>query len=99
MPPARLTPAPLGTAALREEWQALRQDAQRLQPQSLPSPAAVAHVWRRLRVEAEQQDRSVFETSSMLAVSAIRATRTGQIVGDALLAHYRSTLEEIRQTG
>ena len=106
---------PLDVAALREEWQALRQDAQRLQPQSLPSPAAIADIWRKLRVEAEQQDRSVFETSSMLAVSAIRAvpdnarwlaatatvgaSRTGQIVGHALLEHYRSTLAEIRATG
>jgi hypothetical protein len=112
---ATVNTPPLDVAALREEWQALRQDAQRLQPQSLPSPAAVADVWRRLRVEAEQQDRSVFETSSMLAISAIRAvpdgarwlaasatvgaTRTGQIVGNALLEHYRSTLEEIRETG
>ena len=112
---ATVNTPPLDVAALREEWQALREDARRLQPQSLPSPAAVGDLWLQLRAEAERQQRSVFETSSMLAVSAIRAvpdnarwlaasatvgaTRTGQIVGDALLEHYRSTLGEIREVG
>ena len=106
---------PLDVATLREEWQALREDARRLQPQSLPSPAAITDVWRQLRNEAERQERSVFETSSMMAVSAIKAlpdgarwltasaavgaTRTGRLVGAALLDHYRSTLAEIRETG
>ncbi len=49
----------------------------RLQPQSLPSPAAVADLWRRLQSEAERQHRSIFETSSMLAVSAIKAVPEG----------------------
>ena len=106
---------PLDVATLREEWEALRADARRLQPQSLPSPAAVGSVWRQLQAEAARQQRSVFETSSMMAVSAIKAvpdgarwlsasaavgaTRTGQLVGAALLDHYRSTLAEIRETG
>ena len=106
---------PLDVATLREEWQALRQDARRLQPQSLPSPAVVGDVWRLLRDESERQQRSVFETSSMMAVSAIKwvpegarwlsasvtvgAARTGQLMGAALLDHYRSTLNEIRETG
>jgi hypothetical protein len=106
---------PLDVATLREEWQALRQDVRRLQPQSMPSPAAISDVWRQLRDEAERQERSVFETSSMMAVSAIKAVpdgarwlsasvtvgaaRTGQLVGAALLDHYRTTLEEIRETG
>jgi hypothetical protein len=106
---------PLDVATLREEWQALRQDVRRLQPQSLPSPAVISDVWRQLRDEAARQERSIFETSSMMAVSAIKAVpdgarwlsasvsvgaaRTGQLVGTALLDHYRTTLEEIRQTG
>jgi hypothetical protein len=106
---------PLDVATLREEWQALRQDARRLQPQSMPSPAAISDVWRQLRDEAARQERSVFETSSMMAVAAIKAVpdgarwlsasvtvgaaRTGQLAGAALLDHYRTTLEEIRQTG
>jgi hypothetical protein len=106
---------PLDVATLREEWQALRQDARRLQPQSMPSPAAISDVWRQLRDEAARQERSVFETSSMMAVSAIKAVpdgarwlsasvtvgaaRTGQLAATALLDHYRTTLEDIRQTG
>jgi hypothetical protein len=106
---------PLDVAALRQEWQALRQDAGRLQPSSLPSPAAVTGLWRQLQSEARRQERSIFETSSMLAVSAIKAvpdgarwltasaavgaTRTGQIVAAGLLDHYRVTLNEIREVG
>jgi hypothetical protein len=106
---------PLDVGTLREEWQALREDARRLQPQSLPSPAIVGDVWRRLRTEAGRQQRTVFETSSMMAVSAIKAApdgarwltasarvgavRTGEIAAAALLDHYRSTLDEIRETG
>jgi hypothetical protein len=106
---------PLDVAALREEWQALRQDAQRLQPQSLPSPAAIGDLWRQLQAESATQEHSVFETSSMLAVSAIKAlpdnlrwlsasamvgaTRTGELVAGALLDHYRTTLGEIREAG
>ena len=106
---------PLDVAQLREQWQALRQDASRLQPQSLPSPAVVGDLWRQLQSEAERQKLSIFETSSMMAVSAIKAvpdgarwltasavvgaTRTGEIVAGALLDHYRTTLDEIREVG
>ena len=112
---ATVNTPPLDVTTLREEWEALRQDARRLQPQSLPSPAAITDLWRQLQTEAERQQRSVFETSSMLAVSTIKsipdgarwltasaavgATRTGQLVADALLEHYRSTLTEIRTIG
>lgn len=106
---------PLDVAALREEWQNLRQDARRLQPQALPSPTAVADLWRQLESEAARQQRSIFETSSMLAVAAIKAApegvrwltasatvsaaRTSQIVAGGLLDHYRTTLDEIREVG
>jgi len=72
-------------------------------------------VWDRLRAEAAAQNRSVFETSSALALSAIRtvpdglrwlsasavagAGRTGRVFGGVLLDHYRQTLDEVRQTG
>ena len=106
---------PLDVAALRQEWRALREDAGRLQPSSMPSPAVVGDLWRQLQSEAGRQQRSIFETSSMLAVSAIKAvpegarwltasaavgaTRTGQIVAAGLLEHYRKTLDEIREVG
>ena len=106
---------PLDVATLRKEWQEIRNEARALQPHSLPSPEAVTSVWRQLRDEAERQQRSVFETSSMMAMSAIKAlpegarwlsasalvgaSRTGRIMADALLDHYRTTLDDIRDVG
>jgi hypothetical protein len=106
---------PLDVAALRGEWQALREEARTLPSASLPSADTVRDLWTRLAGEAARQNRSVFETSSMMAVSAVRgvpdgarwlsasavvaATRTGQLVAGALLDHYRGTLDEIRQAG
>jgi hypothetical protein len=64
---------------------------------------------------SRQHDRSVFETSSMMALSAVRAlpdsarwlssstrvgaTRTGEIIAATLLDHYSTTLRDIQQTG
>ena len=58
--------------------------------------------WRSpLKAEAARQERSVFQTSSLVAVSAVRAgvVRTGEMVGVAMLDHYSRTLAEMRQTG
>jgi hypothetical protein len=106
---------PLDVAELRREWQALREAARGLQPQSLPSKDTVSQLWRQLKTEAARHDASVFETSSVMAVSAARAlpdgirwlsasaragaARTGQILTAALLDHYRQTLEELREVG
>ena len=80
-----------------------------------PSRETVAGLWTQLQTEAARQQRSVFETSSMLAVSAVKAlpdnarwlsasalvgaSKTGQIVASALLEHYRTTLDDIREAG
>lgn len=92
---------PLDIDGLRSEWNALRDDARGLQPAGLPSRETITSLWTDLRDEAARQDRSIFETSSMMAVSAVRvgAVRTGQILGTALLEHYRQTLNEIREVG
>jgi len=106
---------PLDVASLRAEWNGIREEARKLQPTSLPSPEMVTGLWDRLRAEAAAQNRSVFETSSALALSAVRALpdgvrwfsasavagagRTGRVVGAALLEHYRETLDEVRQVG
>ena len=106
---------PLDVAALRTEWEALRKEARGLQPPALPSRDTISHVWNQLKIEAARQNTSVFETSSVMAVSAARAlpdgvrwlsasarvgaTRTGQILAAALLDHYRHTLSEIREVG
>ena len=100
---------------LRREWQAIREEARTLKPGSLPSRKTIGDVWRQLKEESARQERSVFETSSMLALDTVHrlpagvrwfsasaklgASRTSQIVAAALLDHYRGTLDEIRQVG
>jgi hypothetical protein len=112
---ATINTPPLDVAALRREWQEIREAARGLQPASLPSREAITAVWSQLKTESARQNRSVFETSSMMALSAVRsvpdgvrwlsasalvgATRTGQIFAAALLDHYKRTLSEIRETG
>ena len=72
-------------------------------------------MWAQLKAESARQDRSVFETSSVMAVSAARsvpggvrwlsasarvgAAHTAHVVAAALLDDYKQTLSEIRQVG
>jgi hypothetical protein len=106
---------PLDVAGLRREWDSLRQDARGMRPERLPSFDAVRGVWTELRDESARQGRSVFETSSILAVDAARrlpggarwlsastragAKRTGQVVAAALLEDYRKALADLREIG
>ena len=106
---------PLDVAGLRQDWQALRDEARSLPAARLPSSDAIVDVWTRLKAEAARQERSMFETSSMMGLSAIRgvpdglrwlsasaqvgAMRTGQVLGSVLLEHYRQTLDQIRDVG
>ena len=106
---------PLDVPTLRQEWQALREEARNLAPSALPSRDTITSVWTQLQAEAARQQRSVFETSSMLAVSAARgfpdgvrwlsasamvgATRTGRVLAETLLDDYKQTLEEMQQAG
>jgi hypothetical protein len=106
---------PLDVPTLRHEWRALREEVRSLAPTALPTRESVINLWTQLRAESARHERSIFETSSMLAVSAVKAlpenarwlsasavvgaSRTGQIVAAALLDHYRSTLDDIREVG
>lgn len=106
---------PLDTATLRSEWQALRRDATVLRDAALPSPDTIRAVWDQLKDESVRQRRSIFETSSMLGLSAVRklpdnlkwlsasarvgAVKTGEVVATLLVEHYRTTLNEIHQVG
>lgn len=106
---------PLDVAGLRKEWEALREEARGLKPASLPSRDTINDVWARLKAESAHQDKSIFETSSVMAVSAVRAlpdgvrwlsasarvgaARTGQIIAAALLDHYRQTLSDMQRAG
>jgi hypothetical protein len=112
---ATINAPPLDVAGLRNDWEAIREEARRLPAASLPSRDTIGQVWEQLKAEATRQERSVFETSSMMAIAAARAlpdnvrwlsasarvgaTRTGQVLATALLDHYTLTLSEIRQVG
>ena len=106
---------PLDVAALRKEWEDLRAGAARLPRWSLPTPESITSQWQELREEAAAQGRSVMELSSVMAISALRelpdnvrwlsraarvcARRTGEVLANGLLDHYRNSLAEIRETG
>ena len=112
---AAINTPPLDVAGLRAEWEAIRKEARTLQPASFPTGEAVAGMWNALKAESARQQKSIFETSSMMAMSAARAipdglrwlsasagagaTRTGQLVATALLDHYRQTLSEMQKIG
>jgi len=106
---------PLDVAGLRKEWTAIRSEAGRMRPAALPPPTTISSRWEEIKEESARQGRSIFETSSVLAVSTVRAlpgaarrlsasarvgTRhTGKLVSAALLEHYHQTLSELRQVG
>ena len=112
---ATINTPPLDVAELRHEWETIREEVRGLQPASLPSLDAISNLWAQLKSESARQDRSIFETSSVMAISAVHAlpggarwlsasaragaTRTGHIFAAALLDHYRRTLSEIQQVG
>jgi hypothetical protein len=106
---------PLDVAGLRKEWAEIRSQARGLKPAELPSPKAVGDQWEELKQESTRQGRSVFETSSVMAVAAVRtlpnkarwlsastrvgATHTGKLLAAAILDHYSQTLNELREVG
>jgi hypothetical protein len=106
---------PLDVAGLRADWAAIRSRARRMKPSELPAPKAIGTQWEALKQESERQGRSVFETSSLMAVSAVRtlpdkarwltaSTRVGashaaKLLSTAILDHYTQTLSELREVG
>jgi hypothetical protein len=110
-----LNTPPLNVAGLRRDWLKLKAELPVLPQNALPTPAALVALWLDLRQTAASQNRSVFALSSALALSGlaklpnnllwlsraacIAATRTGSVVGEGLLDHYRSALTEIAACG
>ena len=106
---------PLDVAALRGEWEALRDDSRQLRPADLPSTESIRDLWLKIKDAAAHHDTSIFEMSSLMAVSAARAlpervrwlsastkagaVRTGHVFTAALLQHYRETMGELKQVG
>ena len=112
---ATINAPPLDVKTLRQEWNAVKVDLARIPPRNLPSIQTLRDVWTSMKNESRSQNRTLFEMSSVMALSAIadipRKTRwlsasarvavgkTGSIVAGVLLDHYRTTLDQIRETG
>ncbi len=106
---------PLDLKGLRGELAKLREDAGGLRRASWPSPGAIRKGWAEVKEEAAAQGRPVFELSAAMALSAVRqlperarwlssaatvgSRRTGEVVANALMQHYRDTLAQIREHG
>jgi hypothetical protein len=106
---------PLDVPGLRKEWTDLKEAVRTIPPRSLPSADVVRGQWDDLKAEAAGQRRTVFELSSLVAMSTVRTVpenliwlsrcartatlRTRVLFARGLLDHYRDTLNDIRKTG
>ena len=106
---------PLDVARLRKEWTEIRSQARELKPVDLPSVKDISSRWEELKQEAARQGRSTFATSSVMAISAVRAlpdrarwlssstragaARTGKFFYATILEDYSHTLGELREVG
>jgi hypothetical protein len=106
---------PLNVAELRSELSALRADASRIPSPSLPSPELLNRTWLALKQSAASEGRSVFEMSSLVALTAVArlpenllwlsrcarsaARKTGELLASGLLDYYTTTLVDIHRTG
>jgi hypothetical protein len=112
---ATINTPPLDVATLRREWKVLKNDLAKIPPKNLPPVETLRDVWTGMKQEAQAQNRTLFEVSSVMAMSAIAdlprkarwlsasashaVGKTGSMVAGVLLDHYRTTLQEIRETG
>jgi len=106
---------PVDIPGLRSEWEQLKLDVQSIPPKNVPAMEKIEGVWDRLQRLSEEQGRSVFAVSSLMAVSAVShvpanvlwlskaarsaARTTGKVLGEAVLDHYVETIAEIGRTG
>jgi hypothetical protein len=112
---ATVNTPPLDVATLRGEWESVRKDLAKIPPSRLPSLDSLREVWTGMKDTATREDRTVFEVSSLMAMSAIAAIpqktrwmsasarlaagKTGAVMSAVLVDHYRATLTEIHKTG
>src|SRR5438876_697748 len=112
---ATVNTPPLDVATLRQEWAALRRDFLKIPPKQLPRMQVVRDLWKEIHQTAQKENRTVFQVSSLMAMSAINtvpekarwlsasarsaARKTGVTVASVLLNDYRATLNHIRNTG
>jgi hypothetical protein len=83
---------PLDVPSLRTSWQELRQRAA-----DLPDAAGLERIFAELQLAARQEDRSILEISSMVALGAVRAgVRLGSV---HIFEYYRRALRTIVEEG
>jgi hypothetical protein len=83
---------PLDVPSLRTSWQELRQ-----QSADLPDAADLERLFAELQLAARQEDQSVLELSSMVALGAVRAgVRLGSV---HIFDYYRRALRTIVEEG
>jgi hypothetical protein len=106
---------PLDVAGLRKEWAAIRSHARYVKSIEFPSSKAIGNQWEELKQESRRQGRSVFETSSVIAVATVRtlpdkarwlsastrvgATHVGKLFAADIIGYYSQTLSELREMG
>jgi hypothetical protein len=106
---------PLDVKSLQQEWNALRGDLARIPPRQLPRAQVLRDLWKEIEQEAGRQNRTAFQVSSLMAISAMKsvpekarwlsvsarsaARHTGTAVATILLEDYRTSLKQIRETG
>jgi hypothetical protein len=83
---------PLNISSVRTSWQELRRQAA-----DLPDADGLEKIYSDLKLAARQEDRSILEISSMVALGAVHA---GVKLGDALIFdYYRGALRTIAGEG
>ena len=83
---------PLDVASVRTSWQELRRQAAHL-----PDAACLETIFARLQVAARQEERSLLEISSLVALGAVR---TGVTLGNVhVFDYYRRALRTIVDEG
>jgi len=106
---------PLDVAELRREWDAIRHEWFNLPAQKLIPAERIESIWLRLSATAGNAHRSVYDLSSMLALSTltklpegfvwfgrstkIAARRAAGLFAEQVLDHYTQTLDSIGQQG
>jgi hypothetical protein len=83
---------PLNVPSVRASWRELRQQAA-----DLPDAAGLEKIFTELQLAARQEDRSILEISSMVAIGAVRS---GASLGSVhIFDYYRRALRTIVEAG
>jgi hypothetical protein len=106
---------PLDVAELRREWLIISSHLASIPPRQLPPIEFLHRFWTRIEERAGTEHRTIFEVSSLMALSAfanlpdqalrlsraglLAVERTGQYFAEPVLEHYAATLDEMAEAG